>query len=120
MDVGFIGLGNMGAAMAGNLIKAGHRVTVYNRTREKAEDLARIGEVVARRPAEAARTGIAITMLANDDALAAVTEGPDGILAGLPADGILVSMSTVSLAVTRRLAHLTTNAGKLFVAAPVF
>jgi 3-hydroxyisobutyrate dehydrogenase-like beta-hydroxyacid dehydrogenase len=120
MDVGFIGLGNMGAAMARNLIKAGHRITVYNRSRGKAEELAKDGAVVAGSPAEAARTGIALTMLANDDALCAVTEGPDGILAGLPADGILVSMSTVSLAVTRRLASAATDAGKVFVAAPVF
>jgi len=120
MDVGFIGLGNMGAAMARNLIKAGHRVTAYNRSRDKAEELAKEGAFVADRPADAARTGVAITMLANDDALSAVTEGPEGILAGLPADGILVSMSTVSLAVTRRLARVATDAGKLFVAAPVF
>jgi 3-hydroxyisobutyrate dehydrogenase-like beta-hydroxyacid dehydrogenase len=120
MDVGFIGLGNMGAAMARNLIKAGHRVTAYNRSRDKAEELARDGAIVAATPAEAARTGIALTMLANDDALCAVIEGPDGILAGLPEGGILVSMSTVSLAVTRRQAKAAEEAGKLFVAAPVF
>jgi 3-hydroxyisobutyrate dehydrogenase-like beta-hydroxyacid dehydrogenase len=120
MDVGFIGLGNMGSAMARNLIKAGHRVTVYNRSRDKAEALAKDGAIVADTPADAARTGIAITMLANDDALCAVIEGPDGILTGLPADGILVNMSTVSLAVTRRQAAAAQEAGKLFVAAPVF
>ena len=120
MDVGFIGLGNMGAAMARNLIKAGHRVTVYNRSRDKAEDLARGGAIVAGTPAEAARTGVALTMLANDEALCAVIDGPDGILAGLPAGGILVSMSTVSIAVTRRQADAAQQAGRLFVAAPVF
>ena len=102
MDIGFVGLGNMGAAMARNLIKAGHRLTVYNRSRDKAEALAADGAVIADSPAEAAGAGIVLTMLANDEALYAVTEGPDGILAGLPADGILVSMSTVSLAATRR------------------
>ena len=120
MDVGFIGLGNMGAAMTRNLIKAGHKVTAYNRSRDKAEALGKDGAIVADTPAEAARTGIALTMLANDDALCAVIDGPDGILAGLPAGGILVSMSTVSLAVTRRQAEAARQAGKLFVAAPVF
>jgi 3-hydroxyisobutyrate dehydrogenase-like beta-hydroxyacid dehydrogenase len=120
MDIGFIGLGNMGVAMARNLIKAGHRLTVHNRSRDKAEALAEEGAIVANSPAEAARTGIAITMLANDEALYAVTEGPDGILAGLPADGIMVSMSTVSLAATRRLSAAVKGAGRLFVAAPVF
>jgi len=120
MDIGFIGLGNMGAAMARNLIRVGHRLTVYNRSRDKAEELSKEGAVVAGSPAEAARTGIALTMLANDEALYAVTEGPDGILAGLPAGGIMVSMSTVSLAATRRLAAAFKGDGKLFVAAPVF
>src|ERR1700761_8452006 len=120
MDVGFIGLGNMGAAMARNLIKAGHSVTVYNRSRDKAEALAGDGAVVAGSPAEAARTGIALTMLANDEALYAVTEGLDGILAGLQEGGIMVSMSTVSLAATRRLSAAVKGAGRLFVAAPVF
>ena len=120
MDVGFIGLGNMGAAMARNLIGAGHRLTVYNRSREKAEELAKDGAIVAGSPAEAARTGIALTMLANDEALYAVAEGPDGILAGLPEGGIMVSMSTVSLAATRRLDKAARNAGRPFVAAPVF
>ena len=98
MDIGFIGLGNMGAAMARNLIRAGHRLTVYNRSRDKAEALAQDGAIVADSPAEAACTGIAFTMLANDEALYAVTEGPDGILAGLPVGGIMVNMSTVSQA----------------------
>ena len=120
MDVGFIGLGNMGAAIARNLIKAGHRVTDYNRSRDKAEALAKDGAIVADSPADAARTGIALVMLADDYALGAVAEGPDGVLAGLPPDGILVNMSTVSLAATRRLAEVFKAAGKHFVAAPVF
>jgi 3-hydroxyisobutyrate dehydrogenase-like beta-hydroxyacid dehydrogenase len=120
MDVGFIGLGNMGAAMARNLIKAGHRVTVYNRSRDKAEALAQDGAIVADNPAAAARTGIVLAMPANDDALIAITESDDGVLAGLPADGILVNMSTVSLAATRRLDAAFQAAGKYFVAAPVF
>jgi 3-hydroxyisobutyrate dehydrogenase-like beta-hydroxyacid dehydrogenase len=61
-----------------------------------------------------------LAMLADDRALSAITEGPDGVLAGLPADGIMVNMSTVSLAVTRQLAATFKDAGKHFVAAPVF
>jgi len=120
MDIGFVGLGNMGAAMARNLMKAGHRLIVYNRSRDKAEALAGEGAIVAGSPAEAARTGIVFTMLANDEALYAVTEGPDGVLAGLPEGGIMVSMSTVSLAATRRIAAAVKGDGKRFVAAPVF
>jgi 3-hydroxyisobutyrate dehydrogenase-like beta-hydroxyacid dehydrogenase len=120
MEIGFIGLGKMGSGMARNLIKAGHRLTVYNRTREKAEALAKEGAAVSGSPAETARPGVVLAMLASDDALAGVVEGHDGVLAGLPAGGILVNMSTVSLAVTRRLAALLQAEGKSFVAAPVF
>lgn len=120
MDVGFIGLGNMGSAMARNLIKAGHRVTVYNRSRDKAEALGKDGAIVAGTAAEAARPGIVLAMLANDDALRSVYEGPEGVLAGLPNGGIMVNMSTVSLTVTRELAAAFKAAGKYFVAAPVF
>jgi 3-hydroxyisobutyrate dehydrogenase-like beta-hydroxyacid dehydrogenase len=120
MNVGFIGLGNMGAAMARNLIKAGHRITAYNRSHDKAEALAKDGAIIAENPADAARTGVVLTMLANDHALRAVCEGPEGILAGLPHDGIVVNMSTVSLAVTRELAEALKAAGRRFVAAPVF
>jgi 3-hydroxyisobutyrate dehydrogenase-like beta-hydroxyacid dehydrogenase len=120
MDIGFIGLGNMGTGIARNLMNAGHRLTLYNRTREKAEALAKDSNTIAESPADAARPGIVFTMLASDDALTAVIEGDRGVLAGLPADGILVNMSTVSLAVTRRLASALHAAGKHFVAAPVF
>jgi 3-hydroxyisobutyrate dehydrogenase-like beta-hydroxyacid dehydrogenase len=120
MNVGFIGLGNMGAAMARNLIKAGHQVTVYNRSRDKAEALASDGAAIAENPAGTAHTGIVLTMLADDHALRAVCNGPEGVLAALPPDGILVNMSTVSLAVTRELAASFKPTGRHFVAAPVF
>jgi 3-hydroxyisobutyrate dehydrogenase-like beta-hydroxyacid dehydrogenase len=120
MNIGFIGLGNMGSPIARNLIKAGHPLTVYNRSRDKTEVLARDGASVAATPAEAAQPGLVFAMLASDDALSAVVEGEDGVLAGLPADGILVNMSTVSVAITRRLASAFAAAGKHFVAAPVF
>jgi 3-hydroxyisobutyrate dehydrogenase-like beta-hydroxyacid dehydrogenase len=120
MEVGFIGLGHMGGAMARNLLRAGHKVRAFNRTRAKAEALAEEGAVVADSPAEAAACGIAHTMLANDHALLDAVEGPDGVLAGLPEGGILVNHSTVSLAATRKIAGLARDAGKEFVAAPVF
>jgi 3-hydroxyisobutyrate dehydrogenase-like beta-hydroxyacid dehydrogenase len=120
MDVGFIGLGQMGSGMAQNLMKAGHRLTVYNRSRDKAEVLAKNGAMIADTPAETARPGIVFAIVANDDALLSVTEGPTGVVAALPGDGIFVNMSTVSLAATRRVAAALGVAGKSFVAAPVF
>jgi 3-hydroxyisobutyrate dehydrogenase-like beta-hydroxyacid dehydrogenase len=120
VDVGFIGLGHMGAGIARNLLKDGHKVVVYNRTREKAEALVKDGAEIADSPAEAARPGIVFTMLANDHALSETIEGPDGALAGLPKGGILVNMSTVSLRLTRRLAAAHKAAGNSYVAAPVF
>ena len=72
MDVGFIGLGHMGAPMALNLLRAGHRVTVYNRTRGKAEALAREGAQVAERVADARQGDVLITMLSDHRAVAVV------------------------------------------------
>ncbi len=120
MDVGFIGLGQMGMAMARNLLKGGHAVIAYNRSRDKAEALTKDGATIADTPAEAARTGIVITMLANDHAVTETIEGPDGALAGLPDGGVLINMSTVSLHLTRRLAAAHAASGKFYVAAPVF
>src|SRR6202035_3845169 len=85
MEVGFIGLGNMGAAMAPNLLNAGHRLTVYNRTRAKAEGLAAQGAPVAERGADACRGDILITMLADDAAVEAVLFGESGVGHSLPA-----------------------------------
>src|SRR5579883_1881036 len=69
MDVGFIGLGRMGAEMANNLLKAGHRVTVYNRRREKMSPLVQNGAIPANSAADACRGEAVVTMLANDDAV---------------------------------------------------
>lgn len=75
MDVGFIGLGNMGSAMARCLIKAGHRLTVYNRTLARADQLAADGALVIDRPADACQGDAVITMLADDHAVERVTLG---------------------------------------------
>jgi 3-hydroxyisobutyrate dehydrogenase-like beta-hydroxyacid dehydrogenase len=103
MKVGFIGLGNMGRAMARNLIKAGHEVTVYNRTRSRAEEMAAEGAAVASSVAEACVTGVVMTMLADDSAIEETTFGKARILDALPEGGVHVSCSTISIDLTRRL-----------------
>lgn len=120
MEIGFIGLGHMGAAMAWNLLSAGHRLTVYNRTRAKTDAFAREGATVAETPAGAARNPVVIVMLADDHALSEVVEGDSGVLSAVGPAGILVNMSTASLDITRRLAKVSDDSGWQFLAAPVF
>ncbi|RAX40001.1 NAD(P)-dependent oxidoreductase [Rhizobium tropici] len=120
MKVGFIGLGQMGSAMAVNLIKAGHEVTVYNRSRDKAEALAGEGAKVAATVAEASAGEAVFTMLAHDDALSAVVHGDGGVLASLGKGAVHISASTISVAMSERLTKEHTAAGQRFVAAPVF
>ena len=116
MKVGFIGLGQMGSAMAANLVKAGHEVTVWNRSPDKAADLIAAGATLAATPAAAAQGDVVMTMLADDAALEAVVYGDDGIL-GAPA--VHVSHSTISVALAERLTADQDGAGG-YVAAPVF
>jgi 3-hydroxyisobutyrate dehydrogenase-like beta-hydroxyacid dehydrogenase len=119
--IGFLGLGSMGAPMARNLLKSGLAVTVYNRTRATAEVLRSDGASIAETPAGAVVAGgIAITMLAHDAALEAVTLGPDGILQQLGKGGLHISMSTVSPETSKKLAALHAANGSLFLSAPVF
>ena len=114
MNIAFIGLGNMGSAMARNLLRAGHELTVYNRTREKA---AAMGVRVAASPAEACRDCEAVvTMLADDHAVEEVFFGSAGLLSGFKAETIHISSSTISTALARRLASAHTAT----VSAPVF
>jgi len=120
MKVGFIGLGNMGQAMARNLIRAGHELTVYNRTRSRAEDLAGEGAVVAASVAEACAPGVVMTMVADDSAVEEITFGKDGILGTLPAGGVHVSCSTISIVLAKRLAESHLQRGQDFVTSPVF
>ena len=119
MRIGFIGLGRMGSGMAANLLAAGHAVTVYNRTPGKAASLAEHGATVAAGLADACRGEAVITMLANDEAVAATVFGPDGILATLGKGAVHVSSSTISTALAERLTAAHAEAGQLFVAAPV-
>ncbi len=118
--IGFIGLGNMGLALAANLLKAGFGLRVYNRTAEKARPLLERGATLARSPAEAtAPGGVVVTMVSDDQALEEVTVGPNGLLARL-GNGVHLSMSTVAPRTARRLAPLHRERGASYVASPVF
>lgn len=117
MNIGFIGLGQMGAAMAGNLVKAGHAVTVYNRTMAKAAPLVALGARAAQDVTDAARNDVVFTMLADDHALEEIA----GALVGaLPKGALHISASTISVAMSERLTDLHAGAGQRFVSAPVF
>jgi 3-hydroxyisobutyrate dehydrogenase-like beta-hydroxyacid dehydrogenase len=120
MDVGFIGLGQMGQGIALNLVKAGHRVLVYNRTRAKADALASQGAEVAESLADACRLPVVITMLADDSAVEAAFFGDGNGLAALRQGAVHISMSTISVALSDRLAAAHRKAGQVYVAAPVF
>ena len=118
--VGFIGLGNMGLAMATNLLKAGFGLRVYNRTAAKARPLLKQGARLAASPAEAAEPGgIVVTMVSDDRALEEVTLGTNGLLGRL-GDGVHLSMSTIAPRTARRLAALHRERGSRYVASPVF
>jgi 3-hydroxyisobutyrate dehydrogenase-like beta-hydroxyacid dehydrogenase len=124
MEIGFIGLGNMGHGMAANLLKAGHHVTVYNRSPAKAEALVQQGATAARTIAEACSGEVVFTMLADDRAVENVTlgdpDGAQGIVASLGQGATHVSSSTISVAMSQRLAAAHAEAGQQYVAAPVF
>ncbi|WP_066899804.1 NAD(P)-dependent oxidoreductase [Mycolicibacterium houstonense] len=120
MKIGFIGLGNMGAAMAANLLKAGHEVIAYNRSPGKVAALVEQGASAAASVGDACQGDVVVTMLANDDAVGAVTFGDDGVVASLPAGAVHVSSSTISVAMAQRLTEAHGEAGQGFVAAPVF
>jgi 3-hydroxyisobutyrate dehydrogenase-like beta-hydroxyacid dehydrogenase len=124
MEIGFIGLGNMGRGMAANLLNAGHHITVYNRSPAKAEALVQQGATAARSIAEACSGAVVFTMLANDQAVENVTfgdpGGEEGIVASLGQGATHVSSSTISVAMSQRLAAAHAEAGQQYVAAPVF
>ncbi len=119
MKAGFIGLGNMGLPMARNLLKAGHEVTVYNRTRERAESLRTEGATIAGQAADTCGSDILITMLADDPAVRAVVF--DGqLIPRLASGAVHVSMSTISVALAQELTRAHAEAGNQFISAPVF
>lgn len=119
MDLGLVGLGPMGSAMARVLMKAGHKVTVWNRTQEKAEPLLRDGARQAQTPAEAADREAVLTSLANDEAVSAVVLGRDGVASGMPRGAAHLSTSTISLAMSEQLTEEHARRGQVFVSSPV-
>jgi 3-hydroxyisobutyrate dehydrogenase-like beta-hydroxyacid dehydrogenase len=121
MKIAFIGLGRMGMGMARNLIRGGHTVTVYNRSREKADALASEGARVASSPAVASRGADAVmTMVADDRALEQIVFAEDGIASAIGDDCIHLSHSTISTALARRLTAEHSARGQGYLSAPVF
>ncbi len=121
MSIGFIGLGSMGTGIAANLVKAGHEVTVWNRSPGKAEELKAAGAREAGSPAEAADdAAIVFTMLSDDAALLSVLRGEEGLMKGLPERSLHVSLSTISVATADRLTAEHEAHGQRYVSAPVF
>ena len=119
-NLGFVGLGVMGSQMVNRLLDKGHVVTGYNRTRSKAEWLIKRGMRWADSPRAVAQAAdVVFTMLSNAMALTAITEGPDGLLAGLSAGKVLVDMSTIGPAVSRVLAAKVREKGADMVDSPV-
>jgi 3-hydroxyisobutyrate dehydrogenase-like beta-hydroxyacid dehydrogenase len=121
MKIGFIGLGNMGAGIAANLLRAGHEVAVWNRSLQKARSLIDQGAVPAKGPGGAAsEREIVMTMLADDAALEQVLAGSEGLLDGLRRGALHISLSTISVAAAERTARLHAERGQRFLSAPVF
>jgi 3-hydroxyisobutyrate dehydrogenase-like beta-hydroxyacid dehydrogenase len=120
IQIGFLGLGTMGSAMANNVRKTGHGLTVWNRTAQRTQPFAAKGVAVAPTPRECA-TGrdLVITCLSDEKALDAVLEGPDGVLAALRPGDVLVDMSTSGTRAARSMAARVTQRGAKFVSAPV-
>ncbi len=125
MRIGFVGLGSMGLPMALSLVRAGHQVTAWNRTASGGDAVRDAGGRVARSAAEAAAEAeVLVTMLADDRAVEGVVFGeeaaPEGVLRALPRGAVHASGSTISVALSRRLAQAHEAAGQAFVAMPVF
>lgn len=119
--LGFIGLGNMGAAIAANLLKAGYGLRVYNRTAAKAAPLVEKGATLASKPAEVAQPGgIVVTMVADDRALEDLCLASGSFVDQLGSGGIHLSLSTISPATARRLAEHHAKHHVAYVASPVF
>jgi 3-hydroxyisobutyrate dehydrogenase len=120
MKIGFIGLGTMGVGMALNILKAGHDVTVHNRTREKEEAVAGGGAQRAESPRQAAEGAeIIITMVSDTPDVEEVVLGAEGIIHGAPQGAIVIDMSTISPAATRQMAEELGKKGIKMLDAPV-
>lgn len=120
MRVGFVGLGNMGSAMASNLLKAGHEVTVYNRSPEKARALEKEGAKVAATLFDACLGDAVFSMLSDDLAVESVALADEGIVNSLPQGGIHISCSTISIKLSETLTEAHEKRGQHLISAPVF
>jgi 3-hydroxyisobutyrate dehydrogenase-like beta-hydroxyacid dehydrogenase len=117
----FIGLGSMGLPIARNLLKTGTKLFVYNRSKEKAEDLVAQGAELLNSPLEAfERSKIVFSMVSNDQALQTITEGSYGLLKNAHPGCIHISMSTISPTLSRSLAEKHREKGTHYLASPVF
>jgi len=118
--VGFIGLGIMGRPMAGHILKGGHPLTVYNRTRSKTAELQALGAVVADSPAGvAARSEILIIMVSDTQDVEQVVAGPQGVLEGIRPGSVVVDMSTIAPGTERALDEALRARGAFLIDAPV-
>jgi 3-hydroxyisobutyrate dehydrogenase-like beta-hydroxyacid dehydrogenase len=120
MRIGFLGLGTMGEPIANNLRRAGHDLTVWNRTRSRADHIVSKGGKLARTARECA-TGkdLVFTCVSDEKALDAVLDGPDGVLAGLARGDILIDMSTAGVRSARSVAARAADRGAAFLASPI-
>ena len=120
LRVGFLGLGTMGQPMAANLLKAGRSLIVWNRTAAKMEPLLRLGAKAGKGPAQvAAEADVVITMVSRPQDVEAIVLGPDGVADGLKPGVVLIDMSTVSPATSRKLAGAAAAKQAEFLDAPV-
>jgi len=120
LRVGFLGLGTMGAPMAANLLKAGFPLTVWNRTAARMAPLLKLGAKPGKGPAQvAAEADVVVTMVSRPQDVEQVVLGPDGVQDGLKAGAVLVDMSTVSPATSRKLAGAMAAKRAEFLDAPV-
>lgn len=117
--VGFVGLGRMGSSIASNLLRAGHKLLVWNRSEGPVRELAAQGAETAHEPADTARADILMSMLADDAAVRSVLL-ERGVLARMRAGAVHVNLATVSVACAQELARLHRERGVDYVAAPVF
>jgi 3-hydroxyisobutyrate dehydrogenase-like beta-hydroxyacid dehydrogenase len=121
MKIAFIGLGNMGSHMARHLLRAGHDITVWNRTLSKADELRAKGAKVGKSAGQAVKDAEAVvTMLADDHAVESAVLHSGGVLDHLPKGAVHISMSTISVALSQKLAEDHGKHGQQYIAAPVF
>ena len=120
LSVACIGLGRMGSGIAGNIQKTGCRLTVYNRTAEKAQPLVAAGALLARTPREAAAAAdFVVTNLMDDASVTVTVQGPDGVLAGMRPGAVHIGTTTISPRLSTQLAGMHTEQGSRYIAAPV-